>query len=282
MKRLGIQTLGVFRDLHADLWGTLATLRDGGVSYLEVLTDWGADPAMLAKYRAISGGIESGWPRTAIRERLSRLRAMGLALEGMFVSLDRIESEVDELAAFCVELGIAYVVFSPPAVGDDIVACRSVVEKILSVGRVLKAAGVEMVLHDHDTDFVVVHDGSGAGKTLYERILEGCEEIGLGAELDVGWATYAGVDVADLIRRLGHRVRILHVKDLAPGFAAMERERIYVPAGQGACDYPAAFAAADRYARPDYRIVLDQDPSDRDGVADSLASAAYLARWTDR
>ena len=122
-----------------------------------------------------------------------------------------------------------------------------------------------------------------AAGILYCRPVAKNENFELpGAELDVGWATYAGVDVADLIRRLGHRVRILHVKDLAPGFAAMERERIYVPAGQGACDYPAAFAAADRYARPDYRIVLDQDPSDRDGVADSLASAAYLARWTDR
>jgi sugar phosphate isomerase/epimerase len=277
-----MQTLGVFRELHADLWGTLATLRDGGVSYLEVLTDWGADPAMLAKYRELSGGIESGWPRAAIRERLPRLRAMGLDIEGMFVSLDRLEPEVAELASFCIELGIRYVVFSPTPVGDDFAKCREIVARILAVGRVLQAAGVEMVLHDHDTDFVVVHDGSGAGKTLYERILEGCEEIGLGAELDVGWATYAGVDVPGLIRRLGPRVRILHVKDIASGFAAMARDRIYVPAGQGACDYPAAFAAADRYARPDYRIVLDQDPSDRDGVADNLASAAYLARWTDR
>lgn len=282
MKPLGMQTLGVFRELHRDLWGTLATLRDGGISYLEVLTDWGADPARLAKYRVLSGGMESGWPRALIRERLPRLRAMGLDLKGMFVSLDRLEPEVDELAAFCVEFGIEYVVFNATGVGDDFAKCRETVERILRAGRVLRAAGVELVLHDHETDFVLVRDERGEAKTLYERLLEGCEEVGLAAELDVGWATYAGVDVPDLIRRLGRKIRILHVKDIARGFAAMDRNAIHVPAGQGACDYPAAFEAADRFAHPDYRVVLDQDPSDRDALADNLASAAYLKRWTDR
>ena len=110
MRKIGIQILGVHKPLHADLWGTLQTLKDGGITYLEVLTEWGADPDMPAKYKALSGGIDPGWSRSLIRERLPRLRAMGMDLEGMFVSLDRLQPEVGELADFCAELGIAYVV----------------------------------------------------------------------------------------------------------------------------------------------------------------------------
>ena len=281
MRQLGIQTLGVLREMNADTWGTLQTLKDGGLSYLEILSDWGADPAMLAFYKSLNGGIDAGWSRMQIRENLPRLRTMGMDLKGMFVFLDRLLPEVENLADFCVDLRIEYVVFSLMDIGDSLAKCEAAIAKILAVGRVLQAHGVEMVVHNHETDFVRIRDESGEEKTLFDRLLEGCEEIGLKVELDTGWAIYAGLDPVDLIRRLGRKVRILHIKDLAKGFEAMDRNSIYVPAGTGVSDYAAIFSAAESYADPDYRIVLDQDPSGREGLSDNLASAAYLKRLLD-
>ncbi len=64
-------------------------------------------------------------------------------------------------------------------------------------------------------------------------------------EVDIGWVQSAGLDPAQTIRKLGPRVRQLHLKDVAAGaktnFALETKPTV---AGTGVVDWPAVLRAA--------------------------------------
>ena len=53
-------------------------------------------------------------------------------------------------------------------------------------------------------------------------------------ELDAYWAQVGGVDAADVLERLGDRVRLIHIKD---GPALSYENDIMVPIGEGRIDW---------------------------------------------
>jgi sugar phosphate isomerase/epimerase len=64
-------------------------------------------------------------------------------------------------------------------------------------------------------------------------------------ELDLGWVSTAGLDPAAEIRRLGRRVRWLHVKDVKPTTKrnfALQMDPAVV--GEGRIDWPGVLRAA--------------------------------------
>ncbi|WP_022918863.1 sugar phosphate isomerase/epimerase family protein [Ruania albidiflava] len=86
-------------------------------------------------------------------------------------------------------------------------------------------------------------------------------------EVDTYWAAVGGVDAPDLLRRLGERVKFLHVKD-GP---VTEDPKAQLPAGEGAMDIPAVLAAAPTALR-----VVEFDAYAGDVFDGLAASLAYL------
>jgi sugar phosphate isomerase/epimerase len=86
-------------------------------------------------------------------------------------------------------------------------------------------------------------------------------------EVDVYWAAVGGADAPALLRRLGERVRLLHVKD-----GPVTRDaRAQLPAGRGSVDWDAVFAAAPTATR-----VIEFDDYAGDVFDGVLASLDYL------
>jgi len=98
------------------------------------------------------------------------------------------------------------------------------------------ARGIRLGYHNHEFEPVPGPDGT----TRLERLLElaGPDVI---AEVDIYWVTVAGAEPAELVRRLGDRVRLLHVKD-GPA-DPRHRDAPQVPAGSGRVDVAGAIAA---------------------------------------
>lgn len=86
-------------------------------------------------------------------------------------------------------------------------------------------------------------------------------------EVDTFWAAVAGVDVPDLLRSLGSRVSLIHVKD-GP---LTEDDDDQLPAGHGAMNQPALLAAA-----PSAMRVIEFDGYRGDPFDGIAASFAYL------
>lgn len=104
-----------------------------------------------------------------------------------------------------------------------------------------------MLLHNEAADISTKIDK----KTAYEYLLDLCMGR-VGAQIDVGWAMFAGEDPVALLWRNKERVKSIHYKDfLVPGEADSE-----VAVGEGVLDLTACFQFARAFGLPQ---ICDQD-----------------------
>jgi sugar phosphate isomerase/epimerase len=95
-----------------------------------------------------------------------------------------------------------------------------------------EARGMKLAYHNHNFEFVEVD-----GRPAYDLFVESLHpDIVL--EVDIYWAQTGGADPAALVKRLGERVALLHVKD---GPCTPSDDMVAV--GDGKVDVPAALAA---------------------------------------
>ncbi|MCU0493916.1 MAG: sugar phosphate isomerase/epimerase [Chloroflexaceae bacterium] len=122
-----------------------------------------------------------------------------------------------------------------------------------------QAQGRRFAIHNHWWEFEPTADG----RLVYEVMLEQLDP-GVEFEVDIYWVKTAGADPAAVLRRLGSRARLLHVKD---GPAVQNAPMLAV--GSGTVDVPGALAAG---AAADWLIVeLDEFAGDMfDAVAQSF------------
>lgn len=92
-----------------------------------------------------------------------------------------------------------------------------------------RSAGLQLAYHNHWFEFEPV-EGVSAFERLVPRL-----SLDLDFELDLYWAHVGGADVSALLRRLGARVRLIHVKD-GP---ATDPESAMTAVGDGRMGYPA-------------------------------------------
>ncbi|HEV3327171.1 MAG TPA: sugar phosphate isomerase/epimerase [Puia sp.] len=135
---------------------------------------------------------------------------------------------VDEAA----EGGVPYLVCAniPTKSTDEI---KSSIETLNKTGEACKKAGITLAYHNHTEEFVPVD-----GKTPYDLFLGGLTPD-IKMELDLCWATKAGVDPVELFKAHPGRFPLWHVKDL-------NSERTGpAPVGTGVVDFKRIFDNAD-------------------------------------
>ncbi len=98
-----------------------------------------------------------------------------------------------------------------------------------------KRYGYTLSIHNHWMEFERAADG----RYVYEIMLELLEPSVM-FEIDTYWVKTAGLDPAEIIRKLGPRVNLLHLKD---GPAAIEPPQVAL--GEGVMDIPTAVHAAE-------------------------------------
>jgi sugar phosphate isomerase/epimerase len=120
--------------------------------------------------------------------------------------------------------------------------------------QALTAHGITLGYHNHNTEFAAV------GKTTgWNILLEETDPERVFFELDLGWVSTAGRDPAAEIRRLGRRVRWLHLKDVKPTTRrnyALKMDPSVV--GEGRQNWPAILSAAAAVGVRHYYI--EQEP----------------------
>lgn len=96
-----------------------------------------------------------------------------------------------------------------------------------------KAAGLMFGIHNHWWEFLPVD-----GKLVYKIMLERLNP-NIFFEVDTYWVKTAGCNPADVVRELGRRAPLLHIKD---GPAVQQQPMTAV--GEGTLDFPAILSAA--------------------------------------
>jgi sugar phosphate isomerase/epimerase len=184
------------------------------------------------------------------------LDAAGLQAPAAHVSIETLESDLDGVAETYRSLDCERIVV--PYLDETNFASEAAVtdtaRRLTALAGRLHDHGVAFGYHNHDHEFADL-DGRSAFDLL-------ADETDFDLELDVGWATAAGHDPAQLLADLRGRVPVVHLKDVA-GDRSVEL-------GEGDLDVESCARAA-REAGTEWLVYEHDDPED---PVESLAHGA--------
>ena len=232
------------RDLtSADMPGTLRRLSEIGYTAVE-----------FAGY----GGLSPRELRTTLDE-------CGLLASGAHVPLGDWETDPEAILEGLKTLDCAHAVV-PTALreGRDAGAVSRLAANLNRWGGLCSPEGVTLSYHNHDFEFEPLEGGA----TMWEVLLHETDPALVKLELDLYWASYAGVDPSSLLEELGDRIPLVHLKDMVPDAARSD-----APVGTGTMPWTGLLEAADR-AGVEWYIVEQDNPGDP--LEDVQSSLRYL------
>ncbi len=269
--KLGVESFTIIDDITNDLEGTLKKLQDLGFTSIEWLN------------RNSSSVIGAGFGK-APGETVKLFGDYGIQIVGAIASdapnwktfyfdIDKVQRVIDWYAeAGATTFGTAIDFF------PDIDFLNRRLDAYNEIGRRCKAAGLNFMYHNHAHEWVDLE-----GKLIIDRIIEGTDPDLVGFDLDTYWAYRAMVDPTELIRKLGSRVKSIHVKDfpaarmayrdLTKGGQATPEE--FTECGKGVIDWQSIVNACNEIGVP--YMFVEQDHTSLASKYETLRdSRAYM------
>ncbi len=145
---------------------------------------------------------------------------------------DDLEAIVDDAAS----LGAPYVVvpFLPPEKFTEADSARRLAERISRAVPAVESRGLQLAYHNHWFEFVQVD-----GRSAFDVFVDALDPKVL-LEVDIYWAQTGGADPVELVKRLGPRAPLLHVKD-----GPCTQDDAMLAVGEGKVDVPSVLGAND-------------------------------------
>jgi sugar phosphate isomerase/epimerase len=116
-----------------------------------------------------------------------------------------------------------------------------------TVGKKCKAAGLELLYHNHDFEFVK----NSKGIIPIEYFLENTDPGTVNFEMDLYWVTRAGADPVAYFEKYPGRFKLWHVKD-------MDEEGKFAPVGTGSIDFSRILKEKDKSGMIYYYVEQDR------------------------
>lgn len=135
----------------------------------------------------------------------------GLAVVSLHQDLGTVAREPEKVIRQAKEFGTEYVVITGMYRFDysDEQAVAGLVSELNHAGDTLKKSGLKLVYHNHNCEFRKLP----SGQTAYQFLLSETDESCVNFEFDSYWPAEAGVDVPELMKQLGTRMRLYHIND---------------------------------------------------------------------
>src|SRR5690349_19538877 len=204
--------LYTLRDLlEQDFEGTIRKVAGMGFIGVETASMFGDSPASAARL----------------------FRELGLTVSGAHSPLplgDQKQEVIDTLGALQCEHLI--VPWQPPEKYKSLDGIKSICDTLNEGAAVAKANGLQLGYHNHWFEYQPVED-----RIPVDVMLEHLDPD-VFFEVDVYWVQTAGQDPAGVVRRLGSRAPLLHVKD-----GPCQLEEPMTALGEGVVDIPGVVAA---------------------------------------
>ena len=168
--------------------------------------------AVLGSLKAMGyDGVEfAGFYGHSAEEVKAMLDKHGLKAISSHVAMNLIEADMFGVISYHKTIGCEYI--AVPYLDDKTrpgaPGFAHALKVIYQFARLLKEAGMQLLYHNHDFEFVTLSGMYGLD-FLYEAVPA---EL-LQTELDVCWVKYAGENPADYIRKYAGRCPVVHLKD---------------------------------------------------------------------
>lgn len=265
---IGLQLYSIRDNMAADFEGTLKKVSEMGYDGVEFAGIFGKSAeeikALCAKYNLIP-----------------------ISAHVSLMEMETIPGIFDTYAQIgCKYIVIPYLPVEDRPKGDDY---QELLAKVIKFGKMAKEAGLKMLYHNHDFEFVKLSDGTYFLDKLYEEVSSDLLET----ELDTCWVNVAGENPCEYLNKYSGRAHIVHLKDfykqghnvegmyeligIKPTEAAASAETFgFRPVGYGMQNVPAIIEAATA-AGADWLIVEQDRPSPgKEPINEVTLSREYL------
>jgi sugar phosphate isomerase/epimerase len=206
----------------------------------------------------------AGYGGLPLHDLRAGLDDFGLRASGAHVPLDSWETDPEAVISEMHALDCAHAVVPiiPPPRRDEEAVSR-LAESFNRWGELCRSEGVTFSYHNHAFEF------APAGETtMWDTLLRETDPGLVHLELDLYWVRYGGVDPETVLRDLGDRISLVHLKDMAA-----DEQRSDLPVGEGTMPWPELLRAADD-AGVEWYIAEQDNP--RDAFEDVQSSLQHL------
>ena len=116
-----------------------------------------------------------------------------------------------------------------------------------TLGKKANEAGLKLLYHNHDCEFMKDADGV----VTIDYLLENCKPEYVNFQMDLFWVTKAGADPLAYFEKYPGRFKIWHVKD-------MDQEGKFAPVGKGTIDFASILAQKEKSGMRYYMVEQDR------------------------
>jgi sugar phosphate isomerase/epimerase len=187
---------------------------------------------------------------------------------------ETLDKTFDGIAA----LGLKYALMAyipPDQRGKEAADYKRFGDQMNRAAQSAKRAGLAFGYHNHAFEFGKLADGTRP----IDTILASFDPALVRLEIDIFWVSVTGNDPVALIRKLGKRVMMVHLKDKAKDMPVQFDENVpktaYLEVGAGTLDIAGVLKAAQAVGVEHYFV--EQDQSTGDPVASLKKSYDYLS-----
>lgn len=256
--RFGLAMFGLSASFLKDPEDFLARMSGAGYRYLEPCLYQEAFPVL----RPFT------WTEEAWDGYAPMLEKYGFLTESLHVYPNDLLQELPALIRICKKFSVKQLVVPCPGC-DSVKAYENAADNLKTAAAQLHSEGIALLMHNgKDASAQKIGDLS-----VFEWMLRRCGGT-VGAQADVGWLLYGGVDPEAFLWRNEKLIWSLHYKDMSESMQE-------VPVGKGLVDMSACF----QFARAKEIIqIVDQDivdfPTDPEFAANRLRELAQSREGT--
>jgi sugar phosphate isomerase/epimerase len=225
---------------------------------------------MPGTFRRIS---ETGYPAVEFagygdlspQELRTILDDLGIRTSGAHVPFDSWEQDPEGVLTDMHALDCAHAILpmAPREYRKDEAEVARLAGSLNRWGELCSQEGVTFSYHNHDFEFAPL-----GGTTMWDVLVRETDPELVHLELDLYWVSYGGADPESLLRDLGDRIPLVHLKDMAS-----DDQRSDLPVGEGIMPWTSLLEAADAAGVEWY--VAEQD-NPRDALEDVRTSLRHL------
>jgi len=220
--------------------GTLKAVAEAGYAYVE-----SADYA---------DGKFYGMTPTEFKSLLDSLELKAISAHMGMVTLEN----ADQLIADVKVAGISYFVIPVPPMGmftndptSNAMGMKGTTEELVSImntlGEKCHNAGLKLLYHNHDFEFMPLADGT----IIEDVLLEKCNPDWVNFQMDLYWVAKANANALTYFEKYPGRFKAWHVKD-------MDKEGKFAPVGTGTIDFKSILAQKEKSGMEFYLVEQDQ------------------------
>jgi predicted dehydrogenase/sugar phosphate isomerase/epimerase len=193
----------------------------------------------------------------------SALDKNGMAAPSSHIGIDMMRADFDGAVAIAKRFGVGIVVLpylQAPERPKDSTGWTAFGKELQGYATKLKQKGLRLAWHNHDFEMQALGDG----KVPMDLILAAAPDLLW--EADIGWIVRAGADPLPWLQRYRDRVKVVHLKDVAPSGGNQDEDG-WADVGQGSIDWkrlvPALASAELLIVEHDNPTISNASPASR-------------------